>query len=136
MRELNKYKKKTSFWWWNLRLKYSLLERMCSRVNKVCTTLKSSSLHVFYLKTAEPLPLAYVTNMQSLLRGQLNRYRYIFDINCLPYSAACITLLIALTKTLPFWFFMSKHCHSNTVNVLCHVSAISFPPVRDFRNSP
>ena len=27
-------------WRWNLRLKYSLLERMCSRVNKVLTTLK------------------------------------------------------------------------------------------------
>ena len=76
------------------------------------------------------------TKLQSLLRGQLNRYRYIFDINCLPYSVVCITLLIALTKTLRFWSLTSKHCHSNTVNVLCHVSVTSFPPVRDFRNSP
>ena len=82
------------------------------------------------------MPLVYVTKLQSLLRGQLNRYRYIFDINCLPYSGACITLLIVLTKTLPFWFLTSKHCHSNTVNVLYHVSAASFRPVRDFRNSP
>ena len=34
------YIRKKSFWRWNLRLKYSLLERMCSRVNKVLTTLK------------------------------------------------------------------------------------------------
>ena len=67
---------------------------------------------------------------------ELNRYRYIFDINCLPYTVPCITLLIALAKTLPFWFLMSKHCQSNTVNVLCHVSATSFPLVRDFCNSP
>ena len=71
-----------------------------------------------------------------MLRGQLNRYRYIFDINRLPYSVACITLLIVLTKTLPFWYLTSKHCHSNTVNILCNVSAASFPSVRDFGNSP
>ena len=71
-----------------------------------------------------------------MLRGQLNRYRYIFDINRLPYSVSFMTLLIALAKTLPFCFLTSKHCHSNTVNVLCHVSATSFPPLRDFRNSP
>ena len=37
---------------------------------------------------------------------------------------------------LPFWYLMSKPCHSNTVNVLCHVSAASFLSVRDFCNSP
>ena len=78
----------------------------------------------------------YVTKLQSLLRGQLNRHRYIFDINRLPYSVACITLIIVLTKTLPFWYLTSKHRHRNTVNVLGHVSAARFPSVRDFRSSP
>ena len=78
-----------------------------------------------YVKTAEPLPLAYVTKLHLLLRGDLTRYRYIFDINRLPYS-------VALTKMLPFWYLTSKHCHSNTVNVFCHVSAGSFSSVRDF----
>ena len=82
------------------------------------------------------MSLAYVTKLQSLLRGQLNRSRYIYDINCLSYGVACIALLIALTKTLPFLFLTSRNCHSNTVNVLCHVSAGSFPPVREFCNSP
>ena len=56
------------------------------------------------------------------------------------YKAAVIAKrglkLIALTKTLPFLFLTSRNCHSNTVNVLCHVSAGSFPPVREFCNSP
>ena len=56
----------------------------------------------YYVKTAEPLPLGSVTKLQSLLRGPLNRYRYIYDINCLPYSVACNTPLIVLTKTVPF----------------------------------
>ena len=43
--------------------------------------------------------------------------------------------VIALSKRLPFWSSMSKHCHSNTVNVLCYVLATSFLPVRDFCNS-
>ena len=77
-----------------------------------------------------------ITKLQSMLRGQLNRYRYIYDINRLLYSVAYIALLIVLTKTLPFWYLASKHCHSNTVNVLCHAFAASFPSVRDFRNSP
>ena len=47
-----------------------------------------------------------------------------------------MTLLIASAKMLPFSFLTSKHRHSKTVNVLCHVSATSFPPGRDFRNSP
>ena len=121
-------------------LKY-LLERICSRVYKVLITLKLKLTPCFlcqtysqYVKTAGPLPLAYVTKLQSLLREQLNRYRYIFDINHLPYSVACITLLIVLIKTLPFWYLTSKHCHSNTVNALCHDSAGSFPSVRDFLN--
>ena len=67
-----------------------------------------------------------------MLRGQLNRYRYIFDINRLPYSVACITFLIVLTKTLQFWYLLSKNYRSNTINVLFHVSAASFPSVRDF----
>ena len=46
-----------------------------------------------------------------------------------------MTLLIALAKMSSFWFLASKHCHSNTVNVLYRVFATSFPPVRDFRNS-
>ena len=45
-------------------------------------------------------------------------------------------LLINLAKTLPFWYLTSKHCYSYTVNAPCHVSARSFPPVREFRNSP
>ena len=57
-------------------------------------------------------------------------------MNSLPYSVSCITFLIALTKMLPFWFFTSKHCDSNTINVLCHVSEASFPPVTNFHNSP
>ena len=44
--------------------------------------------------------------------------------------------MIAFAKMIPFWFLTSKHCHTNTVNVLLQVSATSFPPVRDFRNSP
>ena len=88
------------------------------------------------MKTAEPLSLAYVTKLQSFLREQLNRYRYILDINRLPCSVAYFTLLITLTKTLPFWYFTSKHYHSNTVNVLCHVSGASFPSFREFCNSP
>ena len=47
-----------------------------------------------------------------------------------------MTLRIALAKMSPFSFLTSKHCHSNTVNVLSHVSATSVPPVRDFRISP
>ena len=47
-----------------------------------------------------------------------------------------MTLLIALAKMSPFCFLMSNHYQSNTVNVLYHVPATSFPPVRDFCNSP
>ena len=94
-----------------------------------------TNLHL-YVKTEGPLPLGYVTILQSLLRGKLNRYRYILDINRLPYSVACIALLIVLTKTLPFWYLTSKHCHSNTLNVLLHFSAASCSSVRDFCNSP
>ena len=61
---------------------------------------------------------ASATKLQSLLKGQLNRYRYIFDISRLPYSVACITLPIVLTKTLPYiyiyiyiYIYVSLHCH-------------------------
>ena len=89
-----------------------------------------------YVKIAEPLPLVYVTKLQSLLRGQLNWFRYIFDINRLPCTVACFTLLIIFTKILPHWYLISKHYHSNTVNVFRRVSAASFPSVKGFRNSP
>ena len=85
------------------------LEGICSRDCKVLITLKLMLTPGFlcqnyskYVKTAEPLPVAYVTKLQLLLRGQLNRYRYIFEINHLPYSVACITVLIVWTKTFPF----------------------------------
>ena len=45
-------------------------------------------------------------------------------------------LLIALTKTLPFWFSTSQHCDGNTINFVCHVSEGSFPPVTNSHNSP
>ena len=56
--------KKKSYWRWNLRLKYLLLKRICSRVSKVLTTLSlikvqfmftMSNLHLRYIKTAKTL---------------------------------------------------------------------------------
>ena len=123
MRQLNRYKKKniegensywsTSFW--------SVYAR---EFPNFLLHLKRSSLHVFISNLqkrpyAKPVPLAYGTKLQSLLRGKLNRYRNIFDINPLRNSVPCITRLIVLTKTLPFSYLTSRHCHSNTANVFC-----------------
>ena len=86
-------------------------------------------------QNCENSAIRYLTKLQLLLRGQLNRCKYIFDLNRLD---CCLNhdLLIVLTETLLFWYLTSKHCHGNTVNVLCHVLAGSFPPCRDFCNSP
>ena len=109
-------------------MKNLLLEHKCLGVYKVLTTLKLKFTPCFlyqtyreYVKLAEPLPLAYVNKLQSLLRGQLNRYRYIFEKNRLPYRVAYITLVIVLTKTLPFWYLTSKHCHSNTIYIYLYI---------------
>ena len=60
----------------------------------------------------------------------------ITDNNHLLNSNAFTVLLIVLAKTLSFWYLISKICYCNTVGVLCHFSAASFPLFRDFRNSP
>ena len=55
----------------------------------------------YYFKSAGSLTLAYFAKLHSLLRGQLNRYRYIFNVDRLPYNVVCIITLIAFTETLP-----------------------------------
>ena len=94
-----------------------------SNLQLICQNCRTSGISIYY-------------SAAVIAKRGSNRYRYIFDINRLPCSVACITVLIVLTKPLQFWYLTSKHCHSNTLNVLCHVSAASFPSVRDFRNSP
>ena len=89
MRELNKYKKKKVI---EGKVKpqaevlafgayiFESLQSFNNSQVKAHSMFSLSNLQLI-CQNCRTLPLAYVTNLQSLLRGQLNRYRYIFDIN-------------------------------------------------------